>query len=183
LPSLTYCHLFLQDWANHRNECRPIENIPTSLSDPQMTPVGAAASFAALLFPADEERPRLIKVDCLAHTQSTGPCIWTPLAHPHIGGASEPASMVITNGVGGAPLRFPLHLFYRADFMMDGSRTNRAIYRLTGGRSVYEWRGNVLALKFYGSRRQGYSDITLSDLGSLVAHFLTPTTPTSSSTP
>ena len=124
--------------------------------DPRSVEIGTAASFTAVLFPVDEDRPRLIKVDCLARPQVQGPTKWTPLALPHVGGAREPGSVIITRGVGGAALRFPLHIFYRADFLVDGSPANRSINRLTGGQSTLEWKGNVIALRFYGTRRQGY---------------------------
>jgi hypothetical protein len=139
----------------------------------QPAPITPAASFAAILFPADEDRPRIIKVDCLAETQSSGPCVWTPITYPHIGGAREPASLIITQGVGGASLRFPIQLHYRPDFDHDGSPVNKPIHRLSTGQSTIQWRGNVLALKFSGTRRQGYTDITMNDLSSLVAYFLT----------
>lgn len=153
----------------HRNTCRV--PAPGYLAV-QPTPIVPAASFAALVFAADEDRPRIIKVDCLAEAQSSGPCVWTPVTYPHIGGAREPASIVVTQGVGGAPLRFPLHIFYRPDFAQDGSPVNRPIYRLTTGQSTVQWRGNIIALKFSGTRRQGYTEITMNDLSSLVAYFL-----------
>jgi len=162
-----------KDWAYHRNMCRPFQSISSPLTTPDALSVGSAASFSALILPVDEDRPRIIKVDCLAETQSSGPCLWSPIARPHVGGMRAPASIIVTHGVGGAPLRFPLHVFYRTDVSGDEPPINRSIYRLTsGGRSKHVWRGHVVALKFSGTRRQGYTDITMNDLSSLVAYFL-----------
>lgn len=113
-------------------------------------------AYQAILFPCDSDTPQLIKVDCLARPQATGPCKWTPLVGMYIGGQREPGSVIVTRGVGGAGLRFPLQIFYRADFLVDGSAPNRSINRLTGGHATHQWNGNVIALKFFGNRRQGY---------------------------
>jgi len=163
-----------RDWNKHRLECRPFKPAIPMEIDPQSLEFGTAASFTAILFPYNDERPQLIKVDCLARPQTTGPCKWIPLAIPHVGGTREPGNIVITRGVGGAPLRFPLHIFYRADFLIDGSLPNRAINRLTGGQATHQWNGNVIALKFYGTRRQGYTDAGNGDLAALVAYFMEP---------
>lgn len=170
----TDVHLvLLQDWSNHKHECRPIAPIPYPLTPSDSLPVGSTATFSALILPVDEDRPRIIKVDCLAETQSSGPCLWSPIARPHVGGSRQPASMIVVHGVGGAPLRFPLHVFYRSDTHGEEPPVNQSIFRLTSsGRSKHVWRGNVVALKFSGTRRQGYTDITMNDLSSLVAYFL-----------
>jgi len=80
--------------------------------------------------------------------------------------------MIITHGIGGAPLRFPLHLFYGSSSFGDGSPINRTIQRMTAGKSIYPWSGNIVALKFSGSRRQGYTDATYNDVAPLIASFL-----------
>ncbi|KDQ12994.1 hypothetical protein BOTBODRAFT_111976 [Botryobasidium botryosum FD-172 SS1] len=162
-----------KDWAYHRHVCNPAQPlIPSTLPAPD-SQIGSAASFSALILPLDEDRPRIIKVECLAETQSSGPCLWSPITRPHVGGMRQPASIIVTHGVGGAPLRFPLHVFYRTDVSDNEPPVNRSIFRLTsGGRSKHIWRGNVVALKFSGTRRQGYTDITMNDLSSLVAYFL-----------
>ncbi|KAG8951850.1 hypothetical protein FRC04_005542 [Tulasnella sp. 424] len=80
-----------------------------------------------------------------------------------LGGVQEITSMIITHGVGGAPLRFPLHLFYGTNSFGDGSPVNQVIARMTAGRSTYQWAG---------SRRQGYTDATYNDVAPLIASFL-----------
>lgn len=110
------------------------------------TNAGTTTEFDAVLFPWNEERPRIIRVQCLAQPQASGPTIWTPLPQEPLGGVQDVTSMIITNGIGGAPLRFPLHLFYGTNSFGDGSPTNRTIQRMTGGKATYPWAGKSLSL-------------------------------------
>jgi len=89
-----------------------------------------------------------------------------------LGNVQDITSMIITHGIGGAPLRFPLHLFYGTNSFGDGSPVNQTIARMTGGKAIYPWAGNIVALKFSGSRRQGYTDATYNDVAPLIASFL-----------
>ncbi|KIO34110.1 hypothetical protein M407DRAFT_150790 [Tulasnella calospora MUT 4182] len=139
---------------------------------PEPTGNASTTTFQAVLFPFNEERPRLVDVACLAQPQSSGPTIWTPMPQDQLGGIQEITSMIITHGVGGAPLRFPLHLFYGTNSFGDGSPVNQVIARMTAGKSTYQWAGNIVALKFSGSRRQGYTDATYNDVAPLIASFL-----------
>lgn len=148
---LTAALFFFQDWERHRHSCTPfVPSIP-----PQLDPSSTTTKYAAILFPCDSDTPRIVDVHCMSRQGPTGPCKWTPLVYKYIGGEREPASALVTRGVGGAALRFPLQVHYRADFLVDGSPPNRSIQRLTGGHSTHQWNGNVIALKFFGNRRQG----------------------------
>ncbi|KAG8933915.1 hypothetical protein FRC03_009364 [Tulasnella sp. 419] len=138
---------------------------------PTPNPSTPTASFDALLFPHDEERPRIVRIQCTAQPQPSGPTIWTPLPQEYVG-VPEISGHVVTHGIGGAQLRFPLQLFYGANSFTDGSPINRVIHRMTGGKSTCPWAGNLLALKFSGSRRQGYTDATYNDVAPLIASFL-----------
>ncbi|KAG9001513.1 hypothetical protein FRB94_006545 [Tulasnella sp. JGI-2019a] len=138
--------------------------LPSSLNS-------TTTSFDAVLFPVNEDRPRIVRVPCHAQPQATGPTIWTPLPQEQLN-TEEITSMIITHGIGGSALRFPLHLFYGTNSFGDGSPLNRVIQRMTAGKSTYPWAGNLLALKFSGSRRQGYTDATYNDVAPLIASFL-----------
>ncbi|KAG8854587.1 hypothetical protein FRB96_007457 [Tulasnella sp. 330] len=146
----------------NRSPVSPV--LPSSLNS-------TTTSFDAVLFPVNEERPRIVRVSCHAQPQATGPTIWTPLPQDQLG-TEEITSMIITHGIGGSALRFPLHLFYGTNSFGDGSPLNRVIQRMTAGKSTYPWAGNLLALKFSGSRRQGYTDATYNDVAPLIASFL-----------
>lgn len=83
-----------------------------------------------------------------------------------------PQSIVLTQGLNGEPLRFPLHIFYCPVALQRNTPVNRAIYRITSGAAPRAWPGPVLVLKFNGSRRQSYSDASTNDLPALSAYFL-----------
>lgn len=94
-----------------------------------------------------------------------------PLVQSHFpDGQAE--GIVLTQGLNGEPLRFPLHLWYSPTALQKSSPVNRAIYHITSGAAPKPWCGTVIVLKFNGSRRQGYSDAGSNDLPALSAYFL-----------
>jgi hypothetical protein len=120
----------------------------------------SSAIFSALYFPADEDRPKVVRVNCTpaspAHSQrpqspqhamaiaatAARPCQWDADTKPWLG--SQPTgSVVLTHGLNGEPLRFPLHLFYVPDSLAKGTPVNRSIYKLTNGLAPRKWSGNV----------------------------------------
>lgn len=117
------------------------------------------------------EKPRTITLNCQPpQTPAQGICP-TPLVQDYfVGGQAN--SVVLTQGLNGEPLRFPLHLFYSPVSLSTGAPINRAIYRITSGAAPKAWCGAVVVLKFNGSRRQGYSDAGTNDLPALSAYFL-----------
>lgn len=159
-----------QDWPRHRRECVPATPNYTIIA----TPPPAEPQFisvSAILFSPEEERPRIVPVSCRpSHKPSQGMCP-VPLISSHFPAAS-PESIVLTQGLNGEPLRFPLHLWYSPTALSKGSPVNRAIYHITSGAAVKHWSGTVLVLKFNGSRRQGYADAGSNDLPALSAYFL-----------
>jgi hypothetical protein len=84
----------------------------------------------------------------------------------------RPEGIVLTQGLSGEPLRFPLHVWYSQTALSKGKPINHAIYHITSGAATKPWCGTVIALKFNGSRRQGYSDAGSNDLPALSAYFL-----------
>jgi hypothetical protein len=94
-----------------------------------------------------------------------------PLVQPYFpDGQTE--GIVLTQGLNGEPLRFPLHLWYSPTALSKNSPVNRAIYHITSGAAAKAWCGPVVVLKYNGSRRQGYSDAGSNDLPALSAYFL-----------
>ena len=114
--------------------------MPSSVIGSQTT-----TEFNSVLFPCNEERPRIVRIKCTAQTQASGPTIWTPMPQHELGDISNITSMIITHGIGGAPLRFPLHLFYGTNSFEDGSVPNKAIHRMTAGKATYPWAGEPSA--------------------------------------
>lgn len=54
-----------------------------------------------MLFPFDQDRPRLIPVTLRGTEQANGAMDWVPLLHGVVGQPHEISSMIITKGVGG----------------------------------------------------------------------------------
>jgi len=117
------------------------------------------------------DRPRIITVTCEPpHAPAQGACP-TPLVQGYFPGG-QADSVVLTQGLNGEPLRFPLHLWYSPGALAANAPVNRAIFRITSGAASKPWCGPVIVLKFNGSRRQGYSDAGSNDLPALSAYFL-----------
>ena len=165
-----HSHLILiKDWRRHRATCvpfvpqQPLSPSPSASnynidSPPQPA---SSATFSALYFPADEDRPRVVRVNCTpasppANTQrpqspqhamaiaatAARPCQWEADTKPWLG-SPPTGSVVLTHGLNGEPLRFPLHLFYVPDALAKGTPVNRSIYKLTNGLAPRKWSGNV----------------------------------------
>ncbi|KAL4266045.1 MUB1/samB family protein [Pleurotus pulmonarius] len=175
--SAWYCspeHLH-NDWARHRKECIPATSAPNQYNVNMIaTPPPAEPQYitvSAILFSPEEERPRIITVSCRpSHKPSQGMCP-IPLVQSHFAdGQAE--GIVLTQGLNGEPLRFPLHLWYSPTALSKSAPINRAIYHITSGAAPKPWCGTVVVLKFNGSRRQGYSDAGSNDLPALSAYFL-----------
>jgi len=166
------------DWARHRKECSPpmADNHTTNGYTVNMiaTPPPAEPQYitvSAILFSPEEERPRIISISCRpSHKPSQGMCP-VPMVQSHFPD-NQAESIVLTQGLNGEPLRFPLHLWYNTTALAKGTPINRSIYHITSGAAPKPWAGTVIVLKFNGSRRQGYSDAGSNDLPALSAYFL-----------
>ncbi|KAJ7927237.1 hypothetical protein B0H13DRAFT_2229304 [Mycena leptocephala] len=158
------------DWPHHRERCSPSAAFGSNMI---ATPPPAELeyiSISAILFLADEERPRIITVKCRPpHRPSQSLCP-VPLLQPYFD--APPESVVLTQGLGGELLRFPLHVFYSPTALTKGGPINRSIHHITSGAAAKPWSGNVVAFKFSGSRRQGYTEAGSNDLPALSAYFL-----------
>ncbi|KAF8273208.1 hypothetical protein EI94DRAFT_1716895 [Lactarius quietus] len=161
------------DWPRHRQECVPVASPQSNMiaTPPPVQPELIAVS--AILFSPKKfsDRPRIITVHCeppRIPAQVTCP---TPLVHCHFPGG-QTGSVVLTQGLNGEPLRFPLHLWYSPSALAVNSPINQAIFRITSGAAAKPWCGPVIVLKYNGSRRQGYSDAGSNDLPALSAYFL-----------
>ena len=117
------------------------------------------------------ERSRIFPVQCRPPGPGAQNACPLPLVQDYFT-EGPPSTIVLTTGLNGEPLRFPLHIFYCPTALQRGSPVNRGIYRITSGAAARPWCGPVVAFKFNGSRRQGYSDAGGNDLPSLSAYFL-----------
>ncbi|KAJ6560017.1 hypothetical protein B0H19DRAFT_945385 [Mycena capillaripes] len=157
------------DWSRHRQQCRHSSAITHA---PKMIPTPLPAepeciSVSAILFPTDD-RPRIITVKCRPPHHSSHDLCSVPHLQPYFD--ARPESVILTRGPNGELLPSPLHIFYSPTALTKGWLINHSIYHLTSGASK-PWYGNVVALKFSGSRRQGYTEAGSSDLPALSAYF------------
>ncbi|KAJ8095087.1 hypothetical protein PM082_010306 [Marasmius tenuissimus] len=165
------------DWPRHRKECVPAaHNTSTSYGVNMIaTPPPAEPQYisvSAILFAPEEERPRIITVNCRPASRSShGGMCPIPIVQSYFpDGVSE--GIVLTQGLNGEALRFPLHLWYSPTALQKNSPVNRSIYNITSGSAPKAWCGAVVVLKYNGSRRQGYADAGSNDLPALSAYFL-----------
>ncbi|KAJ7456405.1 hypothetical protein B0H11DRAFT_1739283 [Mycena galericulata] len=160
------------DWPRHREQCRPSPATLGYGANMIATPPPAGPEFmsvSAILFIAEEDRPRMITVKCRPPHRSHGMCP-VLLLQPYFD--TQPESVVLTQGLNGEALRFPLHIFYSPIALAQASPVNRAIYHITSGAAPKPWYGNVMTLKFNGQRCQGYTEAGENDLPALPAYFL-----------
>lgn len=116
------------------------------------------------------DRPRIITVKCRPPTRPSHSLCPIPLLHSYFD--ESPRSVILRQGLNGEFLRFPLHVFYSPMAVSKGSPINRSIYYFTSGVCRKPWCGNVVALKFDGSRRQSYTEAGSNDFPALSAYFL-----------
>ncbi|KAJ6560031.1 hypothetical protein B0H19DRAFT_1260689 [Mycena capillaripes] len=159
------------DWQRHRKQCRPSPAIAYG-SNMIATPPPAESepiSVSAILFPTNGDLPRIIIVKCRPpNDPSHGPCP-VPLLQSYFD--APPESVILTQGSNWELLPSPLHVFYSPTPPTMGSPINRSIYNITSGAAFKPWYGNVVVLKFSGSRRQAYTEVGSSDLPALSAYF------------
>ncbi|CAE6421092.1 unnamed protein product [Rhizoctonia solani] len=153
-------------WPTHYATCVPVEEALRP-----SPPIEGSAFVQALVLPADTSRHFISPVRVEARASSTGSIRWVPNFDSDAGLGVSPANIVNLEGFGGSAHRFPFHIFFRRSFMNDGSQLNASVRSLTQGRAAHPWAGNVVVLKFHGSRREKYRDFEITDIA-VIAHFL-----------
>ncbi|KAK6996314.1 Hif prolyl hydroxylase [Favolaschia claudopus] len=148
------------DWPCHRAHCHSA----TAQYGSNMiaTPPPAEPEYisvSAILFLAEEDRPRII-------TESAP----IPMLQAYFD--APPDNIVLTQGLNGEPLRFPLHIFYSPTALGTASPINRAIYHITSGAASKPFFWQRRRVQAQWRRRQGYTEATSNDLPALSAYFL-----------
>ncbi|KAH9943817.1 hypothetical protein B0H21DRAFT_695102 [Amylocystis lapponica] len=160
------------DWSRHRRECVAINASQQSNMIATPPPVQQQLiTVSAILFTPEDDHSRIVPVQCRPQGSNSQGICPMPLVQ-NLFTESVPSTIILTQGLNGEPLRFPLHIWYCPTSLQRGSPVNRAIYRITSGAAAKPWCGPVIVLKFNGSRRQGYADAGSNDLPALSAYFL-----------
>ncbi|KAG8771300.1 hypothetical protein FRC12_003695, partial [Ceratobasidium sp. 428] len=92
---------------------------PLELHAPVKPVQTTKATFHGMLFPVDSDRPRLIQINILGVVHQSGVIDWQPVLSQLLGADADIASLQVSSGVGGEALRFPLQVFFRANFLTD----------------------------------------------------------------
>jgi hypothetical protein len=100
------------------------------------------------------ERPRIVTVTCQPTSPGTtappdGVNVSAPIVH-HFFPSGRPESLVLTEGLNGEALHFPLQLWYCPTSLANSRPINRAIAKITSGQAEREWCGPAVVLKFNG---------------------------------
>ncbi|KAF8599049.1 hypothetical protein BDV93DRAFT_560704 [Ceratobasidium sp. AG-I] len=137
-------------------------NFPIHLPPPIVT-----RHVRAIVLPVNHTNPYLTVVQINGHLSLTGTMQWTPQLDHIEGTSSFPVCVVSLRGPGHIPLRYPLrfHFEVHPDEMISSSAftPNGCVNALAGGTS-HSWKGNIVVLKFNGSRRQGYMNAKERDI-------------------
>ncbi|PPR05297.1 hypothetical protein CVT26_011633 [Gymnopilus dilepis] len=153
-----------QDWRSHKEYCLKIKAAGTN-------------TFDAILFPATETKPRLVKVPWkLVHEDPNDPYAlsWQQLdnspwfKHPN---SAVKSHYIPRWGINGRELEHPLCMRYDDNFGMNGLPLNRCVVSLTKGQAGHQWCGNILALRM-GESYDYYDNVNMEeDLKALVKYF------------
>ncbi|KAG9099803.1 hypothetical protein FS749_000334 [Ceratobasidium sp. UAMH 11750] len=162
------------DWPRHKDECLSLAALSPAPVDPPPSMPFTSATFAAIIFPVDEPRPRIIHVECLAFIEPASSLMnWTPRVREHMFAGPQDAigSLTIETGISeGAPLRYPLQVFFNRSGPTS-HLVNQSVYSLSKGQAT-QTGGPIIVLKYSGTRRQGYIDASFNDLPTLVSYFI-----------
>lgn len=162
-----YCSTACQSaaWPTHYANCVPFEDMV--VPNP---PIENTAYVQALVLPASTSQHYIAPVRVDARAGIHGGIRWAPSFDASLDLGASPASVINLKGFGDSAHRFPFHIFFRSSFMNDGSQLNSSVRSLTQGRAGHTWAGNVVVLKYHGSRREKYRDFEITDIA-VIAHF------------
>ena len=83
--------------------------------------------------------------------------------------------MIITAGLLDAQLQYPLGIWFPPAAAVEQSPVNNAVaafVRNNNGESRLPWYGTAVVMKYSGSRRACYVEMTNYDLGSVAAYYM-----------
>ncbi|KAI0375761.1 hypothetical protein BV20DRAFT_14689 [Pilatotrama ljubarskyi] len=164
-----YCSLRhqLEDVLRHEAQCRP----------PTPPPVSQAGlhSHSVLLFPTDEDAPRIVQLECRTGAESQMP--GERDHHIHLASllGENPYSWTLVPVGSIEPTTPPtrLYLAFNDGPSMGHLPNNRPAQRLTAGHShPVEWRGTLVGyrLREPGSLVTQFLDVSMSDLPAFTAY-------------
>ncbi|KAJ6622892.1 hypothetical protein B0H10DRAFT_1787284 [Mycena sp. CBHHK59/15] len=174
------------DWKTHKSAClAPAVPLSTIVKTRAEAERDGDTKFVidAILLPFDSDTPRLVKLVCEMYTDSDDDVLGVGFMQhrvdldPYLGPHSNTFYKSIdisTFGYTGPPLRYTLSLRWRDTFLVDGSKLNRSIVKLTNGKAHHPWGGNLIAYRVEEptSMVARCKDAKSEDLAALAAYFV-----------
>ncbi|ELU39873.1 hypothetical protein AG1IA_06095 [Rhizoctonia solani AG-1 IA] len=137
----------------------------------QLTHITSAyKTVMALHLPAMCLNPKFIQVRLWEkpHLSSSSSLRWAPDLSSVFPGTSL-GSIDVTSHADGTPLHRPLQLFFRDTFRNDSSPINQCLRSMAPGDVIpYPWAGDIVVLKFFGTRCEDYCHVRDEDIPRLV---------------
>ncbi|KAJ7468746.1 hypothetical protein FB451DRAFT_1257228 [Mycena latifolia] len=180
-----YCNLAHQksDWKTHKSACIalavPLSTIAKTRAEAERD---GDTKFVidAILLPCDSDTPCLVKLVCEMYSDEEDLVpgfMHRPDLDPYLGPHHNTFYKYIdisTFGYTGRPLGYTLCLRWRDTFLVDGSKLNQSVVKLTNGKAYHPWGGNIVAYRVDEptSLVSRCKDAKLEDLAALAAYFV-----------
>ncbi|OJT11662.1 hypothetical protein TRAPUB_11804 [Trametes pubescens] len=184
---LVHCEEDLQDVQRHNAECgKPPAAVPR-----QQRP--GTRSLNVLLFPTDEDAPRVIQTECRIDglpDDETHHINFPALLHT-LAVTSQPVAPIEPAAEPGAS-RTRLYLAFDDCFAIDDAPPNRVARALTGGRAHTQWAGTLVGFRLRepAAEMTQFEDVGMADVPAFTAFLAQhgappprPTPPTTSAPP
>ncbi|TFK46351.1 hypothetical protein OE88DRAFT_1667668 [Heliocybe sulcata] len=136
-------------------------------------PLPSVVQVTGILFPANEDAPRLVTVQCTVEHQNEvsdddGAQVYRPGLQSFLGNGSYDGRLIDTFGMSGETIQKPLRLFTQVN---DDLPLNQCVQKLMEGQAAHDWRGNLLVMKAPDINSAKYVDTSMDDLPCIKAFF------------
>ncbi|KAL5639251.1 hypothetical protein ACGC1H_006680 [Rhizoctonia solani] len=168
-----FCLQYHSNLSTHIPRCPHFQRLHGILSGQGSPDTPNYKVVTALHLPAQHLNPKFIPIKLWQQTshESGSPPQWIPDLSS-VFGNSEPVaigSLSITSHVDGTTLSRPLQMFFRDTFRVDSSPPNQCLHNMVRGRGIpYPWAGDIVVLKFSGTRCEDYCSIRDDNIPPLV---------------